>query len=240
MFKKLKIAFVSCLFLFGVNAAVKAEEVVFVEDSIPEETEIEYENQNNDFVENTDDDVADKISVDALENYDMSGSLFERITLLEQDKVVLQLEKERAQLDLELERLNAEKMKLQMELDTLSGRAEHQQQELEVAKAQLEAQAESIKRKKEDLENTQNNEIVEQKVVSKKTEPGFVSGKYKVINIVGIGNQLQATVEEVSSGQNKKLSVGKELDGYVVKSISLNDGIVFERDGVTENLNIGK
>ena len=58
--------------------------------------------------------------------------------------------------------------------------------------------------------------------------------------MVGVGNQLQATIEEVSSGQNKRISVGKELDGYIVKSISLNDGIVFEKDGETESLSIGK
>ena len=64
--------------------------------------------------------------------------------------------------------------------------------------------------------------------------------KYKLINVVGIDNQLQATLEEVSTGQNRRIAVGKELDGYVVKSISLNDGIVFEKDGIEESLNIGK
>ena len=61
-----------------------------------------------------------------------------------------------------------------------------------------------------------------------------------VINVVGIGNQLQATVSELSTGQNKRIAVGKELDGYIVKSISLNDGIIFEKDGELESLNIGK
>ena len=170
----------------------------------------------------------------------MNGSLFEKITMLEQDKVVLQLEKERAQLNLELERLNAEKMKLQMELDTLSGRAEHQQQELEVAKAQLEAQAEKLKRQKEDLEERENKSVIENDIEPIKTQPGEVSARYRVINIVGMGNQLQATIEEISSGQNKRVTVGKDLDGYTIKSISLSDGIVFEKDGVSESLNIGK
>ena len=211
---------------FCVCFGVKAEDVIEVQETIEEQEP----------VQDAEDELADKVSVDALENYDMSGSLFEKITLLEQDKVVLQLEKERAQLDLELERLNAEKMKLQMELDTLSGRAEQQQQELEVAKAQLEAQAEKIKRQKDALDEP------EQKTATKpaKPEPAEVSSKYKVVNIIGVGNQLQATITEVSSGQNKRISVGKVLDGYVVKSISLNDGIVLEKDGVVENLNIGK
>ena len=73
-----------------------------------------------------------------------------------------------------------------------------------------------------------------------KKEDTDVSKKYKLINVVGINNQLQATIEELSTGQNKRIAVGKELDGYIVKAISLNDGIVFEKDGVETSLNIGK
>ena len=184
--------------------------------------------------------IADKVSVNALNDYQVEGSLFEKITMLEQDKVVLQLEKERAQLDLELERLNAEKMKLQIELDTLSGRAENQQHELEVAKAQLDAQAEQIKRQRESLDS--QDTVVVKETVSKpqKQESGSLTSRYKLMNISGVGNQLQATIQEISSGQNKRVSVGKDLDGYIIKSISLNDGIVFEKDGESENLNIGK
>lgn len=179
---------------------------------------------------------ADQMSADALNNYEVSGSLFERITALEQEKVVMQLEKERAQLDLELERLNAEKMKIQMELDTLSGRAEQQQQELEATKAQLEAQTEKLKRQ---LEQPDEEEVVQEKQ-QKKVAEGGLSKNYKLVNVIGVGNQLQATIEEISTGQNKRVSVGKQIDGYVVKSISLNDGIVFEKDGEEENINIGK
>ena len=151
--------------------------------------------------------------------------------------MVAQLEKERAQLDLDLERLNAEKIKLQMELDTLSGRAEQQQQELEAAKAQLEIQTEKLKRQMDSLDEQQE---VAAAAAPEKKEESSVSKKYKLVNVVGVGNQLQATLEEVSTGQNRRIAVGKELDGYIVKSISLNEGIVFEKDGTTENLNIGK
>ena len=168
----------------------------------------------------------------------MTGSLFEKITMLEQEKVVAQLEKERAQLDLDLDRLNAERIKLQMELDTLSGRAEQQQHELETAKTQLEIQTEKLKQQRYALDE-EIDEVVVKKSTPKKEEGSF-SRRYKLINIVGIDNQLQATVQEVSTGQNKRIAVGKDLDGYVVKSISLNDGIVFEKDGVEESLNIGK
>ena len=196
------------------------------------------------FVEETDVEMADQVSADALLNYDVNGSLFEKITTLEQEKVVAQLEKERAQLDLDLERLNAERIKLQMELDTLSGRAEQQQHELQAAKTQLDLQTEKLKRQMDALDsvNEESEEPVNnvsQKPV-KKEETGSVSKKYKLINVVGMGNQLQATIEEVSTGQNKRIGVGKQLDGYTVKSISLNEGIVFEKDGETESLNIGK
>ena len=237
MLKKLKLLLVSMIVVPGMlfNAVAgddfeveEYEEIEEVEDSAAP-TEIDEQEE-----------IADQVSVDALNDYQVEGSLFEKITMLEQDKVVLQLEKERAQLDLELERLNAEKMKLQMELDTLSGRAKNQQQELEVAKAQLEAQAEQIKRQKENL-NTQEVSAVKESVPApRKQEYGSLTGRYKLINISGVGNQLQATIEEISSGQNKRVSVGKELDGYIIKSISLNDGIVFEKDGVSENLNVGK
>ena len=67
------------------------------------------------------DDVADstsmeQMSADAVANYNVDGSLFQQITDLEQEKVLMQLEKERAQLDLELDRLAAEKIKLHMEI----------------------------------------------------------------------------------------------------------------------------
>ncbi|MBR5904168.1 MAG: hypothetical protein IKZ49_01380 [Alphaproteobacteria bacterium] len=209
MIKKIFMLMTGFMFVIGITQMSFAEEVV-------EEIEIE-----------------DQVAAEALNNYNAEGSLFDQITSLEQEKVVMQLEKERAQLDLELERLNAEKMKIQMELETISGRAEQQQQELEAAKAQLEAQTEQLRRKME-----QPEEYVEQP--RPKQEAGSVSTKYRLLNVIGVGNQLQATIEEVSTGQNKRIAVGKELDGYVVKSISLNDGIIFEKDGVSENLNIGK
>lgn len=229
-----KIIMFSCLIALCVNNSLYAEEEFF--DDIDDE-EIVYVDHVDD--SQPDSDVADKISVQALNDYDASGSLFEKITLLEQEKIVVQLEKERAQLDLELERLNAERIKLQMELDTLSGRAEQQQHELEAAKTQLEIQTEKLRQQQSAIEN---NEITERPIVKSQQNNSSdgVAKRYKLINVFGVDNQLQATVQNLSSGQNKKISVGKELDGYVVKSISLNDGIVFEKDGEQESLNVGK
>ena len=222
MLRKLNLIMIVSLFAVGVNMGAYAYDD-FIEEEIVEE-------------KMSDADLADQTSATALLNYDESGSLFEKITVLEQEKVVAQLEKERAQLDLELERLNAEKFKLQMELDTLSGRAEQQQHELETAKAQLDMQTESLKRQMAALEEVAEPVV---RVAERREEPNF-SRRYKLINVVGMGNQLQATIEDVATGQNKRIAVGKELDGYIVKSISLNDGIVFEKDGETESLNIGK
>lgn len=225
MLKKLNLIVVVALFVVGVNCTAYALDN-FLEEEFVEETQ----------TSESDVDLADKVAVDALMAYDETGSLFEKITVLEQEKVVAQLEKERAQLDLDLERLNAEKIKLQMELDTLSGRAEKQQHELEAAKAQLDIQTEKLKRQMDTLDEAP---APVSKAPEKKEETD-VSKKYKLVNVVGVGNQLQATLEEIASGQNKRIAVGKELDGYIVKSISLNDGIVFEKDGETESLNIGK
>ena len=220
MLKKIKIVLISVMVTFGVICNINAEE--FYEEG---------------FISEQDSDMADEISSDALNNYNTEGSLFEKIVNLEQEKIVMQLEKERAQLDLELERLNAEKIKLQMELDTLSGREEQQQQELEAAKAQLEIQTEKLKRQMDSLDSQESTKT--ERAPEKRQEEN-IAKKYKLINVVGVDNQLQATISEVSSGQNKRISVGKELDGYIVKSISLNEGIVFEKDGETESLNIGK
>ncbi len=183
----------------------------------------------------------DRASADAVAAYDVEGSLFEQITTLEQEKVLMQLEKERAQLDLELDRLAAEKIKLHMEIDTLSGRAEQAQQELETEKARLEAEAASLARQKEEL-SRQPEPAASTSVASSSAgtaQPaGNIADSYRLVNVVGAGNQLQATVEDLSTGQNKRLAVGKVLNGYTVKSISLDEGVVFVKDGVTENLNI--
>ena len=224
MLKKLNVMMIVSLFAIGANINAYAYDDFFEEEVVEENV--------------SDADLADQMSADALLSYNESGSLFEKITVLEQEKVVAQLEKERAQLDLDLERLNAEKIKLQMELDTLSGRAEQQQHELEAAKAQLDIQTEKLKRQMETLDEQPSAPVASRE--PERREESSVSRKYKLVNVVGVGNQLQATLTEISTGQNKRIAVGKELDGYIVKSISLNDGIVFEKDGETESLNIGK
>ncbi len=183
----------------------------------------------------------EQVSADAVSDYQVNGSLFQQITDLEQEKVLMQLEKERAQLDLELDRLAAEKIKLHMEIDTLSGRAEQQQQELDAAKAKLEAETAKLEREKQALENENSAPRVTSKSASASDDGSDIKidEKYKLVNVFGVGNQLQATVADLKTGQNKKVSVGRKLDDFTVKSISLDDGIVFVTpSGTTQALNV--
>ena len=183
----------------------------------------------------------ESVSANAVANYDVDGSVFKQITDLEQEKILMQLEKERAQLDLDLDRLAAEKIKLHMEIDALSGRAEAQQQELETQMAKLEAESARLAREKEELENKSvetPKSFVSSTNSSVSEEDNPISKKYKLINVVGVGSQLQATVTDLITGQNKRISVGKVLDGFVVKSISLDEGVVLVNGGESQTLNI--
>lgn len=189
-------------------------------------------------------DDVEQMSADAIADYQVEGSLFQQITDLEQEKVLMQLEKERAQLDLELDRLAAEKIKLHMEIDTLSGRAEQQQQQIETEKAKLEAEAARLEREKEKLLAAEDEEPkYESRAAYSEKKDDVVemdfSKKYKLNNVIGAGSQLQATIIDLNSGQTKRIAVGTALDGYTVKSISL-DGIVFTKDGDTQTLNVAK
>lgn len=192
--------------------------------------------------------IGDDIAADAIEEYEVQGSLFQQITDLEQEKVLMQLEKERAQLNLDLDRLAAEKIKLHMEMDTLSGRAEQQQQEFETERARLANEAMRIEKERaaldaepvvqEEKPSRRSSKAVAAPVVQEERDVD-IEKNYKLINVFGAGSQLQATLQDLSTGQNKKLTVGKTLDGYTVKSISLDEGVVFEKDGVTQSLNVG-
>ena len=188
---------------------------------------------------------ADVASARAVASYNVDGSVFQKITDLEQQKVLMELEKERAQLDLDLDRLAAEKIKLQMEMDTLSGRAEQEQQILQNEKSRLAAEAEKIERERQALmaqSFVDDDEPEQPKKATKKVkkeESDDIASKYKLVNVMGAGNQLQAALSDLETGQTKHVTVGKVIDGFTVKSISLEDGVVFSNpDGETQNLNI--
>ncbi|MDR1361144.1 MAG: hypothetical protein LBJ18_02440 [Rickettsiales bacterium] len=187
----------------------------------------------------------DDASAAAVAAYELDGSLFQQITDLEQQKILMQLEKERAQLDLELDRLAAEKIKLHMEIDTLEGRSAAQADQLESEKARLAAEAAKLEKQKEQLqssapESKDDKKSAKSESKAEESAPAEFAKKYKLIEIIGAGRQLQATVEDLTNNQRRKTSVGKVLDGYTIKSISLDEGVVFSKDGKTETLNVGK
>ena len=106
-----------------------------------------------------------------------------------------------------------------------------------------EAEAARIEREKESwLADLEEQKSAKATSVLKTTdeEPEIdITKKYRLVNVVGAGAQLQATVEDLNTGQSKRISVGKSLDGLTVKSISLYDGVVFvDKNGDTQNLNV--
>lgn len=235
---QIKFKFLSVFVFFGLISVSYADNLVAYNENIDEVEEITVS-------ENPED-----ISADAIEEYQTEGSLFQQITDLEQEKILMQLEKERAQLNLDLDRLAAEKIKLHMEIDTLSGRAEQQQAEIQTEMARLETEAKKLEREREALSSPVEAVPTMGAVVSAATSarviqpteekaPTEIEKQYKLVNVFGAGSQLQATVQDLANGQNKKLTVGKELDGWRVKSISLDEGVVFVNGSDVQTLNIG-
>jgi septal ring factor EnvC (AmiA/AmiB activator) len=196
-------------------------------------------------------DSEEKVTYDAgsvaVMEYQVDGSLFQRIADLEQEKVLMQLEKEKSQLQLDLERLAAEQKKLQMESEAMDSRAEEQHAKLESDRLILIAEQEKLEQQRQRLaqqvavSETAGNAAAPaaQQVLREETQPVVLSQKYRLLNVMGAGNQLQATVEDLSTGQRKKISAGRTLDGYNIRSISLDEGVTFTRDGEIETLSVG-
>ena len=159
-------------------------------------------------------------------------SVFQRIADMEQDKVLMQLEKEREQLQLDLDRLSVERLRMQVEAANLSGAGGDRERELEDERRRLEAEKAAFERSK-----TAPAPVEQQK--PQKPETNDISRKYKLAGIVGAGNQLQATVEEVSNGRTRRVWVGRDLDGYEVTGVSLDDGVTLKKGSEIINLGTG-
>ena len=189
-------------------------------------------------------------------DYDAEGSLFQRIADLEQEKVLMQLERDRAQLQLDLDRLAAEKSRLVREQESADLRAEEQTAEIERQRMALEQDrqrlendrqrmADEAARAAERSEEERNNPPPRETRAPEKSdddeggESGGIAEAYSLLEIIGAGNQLVATVEHLGSGQQRRLSVGRQLDGWTVRSISIDDGIEFEKDGDVITIGIG-
>lgn len=158
--------------------------------------------------------------------------VFVQIAELEQEKILLQLEKDRAQLMLDLDRMAAEQARIRGELDGSGSAAAAR--ELADERAKLEQEREAMRRQSETSAERPAPAPTPQK--EEKAPAKGIAERYKLIDIVGAGRQLQATLEDTKTGQRKKVWVGKEIDGYEVRSISLDDGVVFEKDGEIEAL----
>ncbi|MCL2749051.1 MAG: type IV pilus biogenesis protein PilP [Alphaproteobacteria bacterium] len=179
-----------------------------------------------------------ELSAVSVDDYEPAGSLFQMIADLEQEKIVLQLEKEKAQLQLDMDRLAAEQTRIRNEMDAMSGAGNTQSEAIELERQRLELERDKLEAQRKNLEAPTTTTPVKKETAAKVEESSPMAEKYRLIEIIGAGRQLFATVEEVSSGQRKKISVGKTLDDYRVDSVSLDEGVVLSRDGETAILGI--
>jgi type IV pilus biogenesis protein PilP len=151
------------------------------------------------------------------------------------------LEKERAQLQLDMDRLAAEQVRIQTEMDALSGAGNTQAEALELERQRLELEKEKLEAQRKNIETapvSQTSKTTSRTSSSSSDDSSPLDEKYRLIEIVGAGRQLFATIEDTTTGQRKKISVGKELDGYIVDSVSLDEGIVLSKDSETATLGI--
>ncbi|MDR1207550.1 MAG: hypothetical protein LBK26_04015 [Rickettsiales bacterium] len=169
--------------------------------------------------------------------------VFQQIAEMEQEKILLQLEKERAQLMLEMDRMAVEQARLRGDLESDKNAAALEK--LEQANEKLESEKEALKDQIERLKASSGS-VKETAVPQKKQNleqddsiDAGIAARYRLIDIVGAGRQLQATVEDLKTGQRKKVWAGRPIDEYEVRSVSLDDGVVFVKDGVSESLNVG-
>lgn len=88
-------------------------------------------------------------------------------------------------------------------------------------------------------ENATQKDNKKSKKSKKDEKPAEPTHKYTLVNIMGIEDKIQLTLVNNETGQKNIVSVGDTFDGYTVKSISLEEGIVVEKNGVVEDLDIG-
>lgn len=168
--------------------------------------------------------------------YNPSGSMFEKITDLEQKKVLWQLEKENAQMQLDMDRMEAERTRIKNEMEAMSDEGKSKAQALELERQQFEMEKQRFESQKKNISSVQSSN--KNVVTAPEPEESPIQEKYRLIEIVGAGRQLIATIEDNKTGQRKKVSVGKELDGYNVDTVSLDDGVVISKDGETQILGV--
>ena len=78
-----------------------------------------------------------------------------------------------------------------------------------------------------------------QKVEEQKPKKTSSNYKYKLIKFVGNEDKIKIVIQENATGQKSFVYIGDEIDnGWVVKSVSVNQGIIVEKDGVEKVLDI--
>ena len=88
---------------------------------------------------------------------------------------------------------------------------------------------------KMDLEDTKSKKSEKQKKNKSGENSSADKYKYDLVNVMGVGDNLQMTLIENATGQKKNVAIGDVLDGYTIESISLKE-IVFEKDGIVQTL----
>ncbi|MDR2685908.1 MAG: hypothetical protein LBB23_04015 [Rickettsiales bacterium] len=165
-----------------------------------------------------------------LGGFDADGSVFLRITALEQDKVLMRLEKERAQLELDLNRIEAEKTKLSGARDSADAASS--------ATAELAAKLDEEKKKfAGEIESLKKQMEAAKSAPSLPTEPVpdaagayDISEIYKLLNISGSADNLTALVENIPTGQRRRVQAGRSLDGMKVVAVSADEGVIFQSE----------
>lgn len=169
------------------------------------------------------------------DKYDPSGSMFEKITDLEQKKVLWQLEKENAQIQLDMDRMKAERARIKNEIESIKGAEAAKIQAIELERQRLDLEKQKLEAQKYNINQMQ---VSNDNSAGAEKESLDIQEKYRLIEIIGAGRQLIATIEDNKTGQRKKISVGKELDGYTIDGISLDEGIVLSKDGEKQTIGV--
>ncbi|MDR0967319.1 MAG: hypothetical protein LBL75_00595 [Rickettsiales bacterium] len=177
----------------------------------------------------------------SVDEYQPAGTMFQMVADLEQEKLLLQLEKEKAQLQVDMDRLLAEQARIKNEMDAMSGAGDTQAQALELERKRIEVEKQKLDAEKNNIASDISPAKTTTRTSTKKAEPEIespITEKYTLVEIIGAGRQIGATIVDNDSGQSKKISVGKKLDGWNVDSVSLDEGIVLSKDGETAILDI--
>ncbi len=147
---------------------------------------------------------------------DFSDSLFTKLSELENEKFVLDLETKHKQMELELSKLKRDQLKLDNEI-----------RKLEQVSAES---SESVSSAPSDAGPSYVSEVSTPVQPEDSSKTFEVTSVYEIKSIMGIGGNLTATLLNIP--QNKKITVRQGTtigDGIIVRSISPQDGIVFEK-----------